>query len=203
MGFFDELKEAFVDTTRRRTSMYAGLRKLGMDAKKTKYHRPEQDIAGGWETGYGYPLGLIDILEGSIHWVNVRKERVSTGQGGWVTSYYTNYGVPDSRLGPNSPKIWLMAVRKKAFPLFGKVVDLRWKGRDFGSGILSRLSDDISLKYPIMRGHDLIIESQGSAGCWIISTRTGDVPSIELWNCYQAIAQHLLAEWPQDATAKL
>jgi hypothetical protein len=89
----------------------------------------------------------------------------------------------------------IKSVRKKAFPLFGKVVDLHWKGKDSGLGIINRLNGDILIKRPIMKSRDVLIRAHGKHGCWIISTLTNVPPSEELWNCYQAIAQHLLAEW--------
>ena len=47
----------------------------------------------------------------------------------------------------------------------------------------------------IMSSRDVVVRAHGDYRCWIISMETRDVPSRELWNCYQAIAQHLLAEW--------
>jgi len=185
MDFFRNIRETFRDHAR--DDICAGLQRLGIDAQMAPRRGPEERVGG---SGF---LGVIDITEGPIRWVNVRKVTHSGGpEGGGGTDYYTEYGVPDSRLGPNSPKPQIKTVRMKTFPLFGKVVDLHWKGKDFGLEIISRLNSDTSLKDPIMRSRDVTIRAHGDHSCWIISTETRDIPSGDAWNCYQAIAQHLL-----------
>jgi hypothetical protein len=150
--------------------------------------RAEEKTGGG-------SLGLIDIRKGPIRWINVRKVVRHHGR---MFDYFFDYGVPDPRLGPYLQKPRIRSVRTKDFPLVGRVIDLHWKGRDFGVGIISRLNSDFKLKQPIMRGQDVEIRAHGDSRCWIISTETRDPPSQELWNCYQAIAQHFLAEWTRE-----
>ena len=36
--------------------------------------------------------------------------------------------------------------RKKSFPLFGKIIDTTWKGKDQGTGLISLLSNDAVIK---------------------------------------------------------
>ena len=85
MGFFDRLEETFRNHTR--DNICAGLRTLGVDAQMEMSRRAaEEAIRIGW------CVGVIDISEGPIRWVN-------------VCSYYTDYGVPDLRLGPDSPRL--------------------------------------------------------------------------------------------------
>lgn len=178
--------ETFRDKTR--DNICAALQRMGIDAQMVKRGRYEE----GTRTG---SLGLIDILEGPIRWVNVR--RVSHGQ--YRTDYYTDYGVPDARLGHSSPKLRIHSVRVRSFPLFGRVIDLRWEGTDFHREIISRLSMEYSIKSPIMKSGDVTIEIHGIRKCWTISTMTSRAPSKELWDCYQTIAQHLLSAWlPAD-----
>jgi len=184
MGFFGKLKEGMLAD--RRGDICAGLQSLGVDAQLAAGGRTEEKIGCP-----GDSLGIIDIPEGSIRWINIW---------GMVTAnnliiHYTDYGVPDLRLESNSPGLKICSVRVKTFPLIGKVVDLHWKGKDFGMGIIGRLNSDISIKHPIMRSRNVEISAHGDHRCWIMSTRTDKVVSEELWNCYQAIARHLLAEW--------
>lgn len=201
MGFFDQIRGIALDKTR--DNICAGLQSLGIDAQMAERGRREEKIGGKGS------LGLIDIPEGPISWINVRKETQHGGQGGRYTydegpfndggsytDYYIEYGVPDRRLSPGHPEYRIISVRIKTPPLFDQVSDLHWKGEDFGLGIIDRLDSDISLKQPIMKSHDVIIRAHGDHMCWIISTTASEVPSGELWNCYQAIARHLLAEWP-------
>ena len=186
--FFFEVKETFRDSTR--DDICAGLQRLGIDARLAERGRVEEKFGGKSSPG------LIEIPEGPIRWVNVRKE---TRQD-LPDVYYTDYGVPDPRLEPNFSKtVRIKSVRKKNFPLLGEVVDLRWEllweGEDFGLAVINRLNSDFRLKEPIMKSRDVTIDTHGDHSCWIISTKTRDPPSEELWDCYQKIAQHLLAEW--------
>ena len=203
MGFFDKVTEPFRD--KKRDDMCARLRSLGIDAQMAERNRTEEKISGSGKRSLGLPgmrsLGLIDIAEGPIRWVNVlpsvRKSPLSP------TEYYTDYGVPDPRLGPrvgrNIPSLKIKSVCKTSGPVFGQVIDLQWEGRDFGLGIVGRLNSDISIKRPIMKSGDVTIRAYST--CWIMTmVCTQPLPeeplSKELWNCYQAIAWHLLADWP-------
>jgi len=194
-GFFGRLKEKLRDKTR--DELCARLCAMGIDARLAERGQVEEKFGGKGS------LGLIEIPERSIRWVNVRKVTTSSGGGpyggGSTTYYYTEYGVPDARLGPDSPGTRIKTIRVKSFPVFGKVIDLRWEGGDYGTGVIDRLNSDHQLKEPIMKSHGVTITAISDYSCWIISTETetetGDTPSRELWNCYEAIAQHLLAEW--------
>ena len=193
MGFFGKVREAFRDKEQDKiTSFYTGLQSLGISAQILPRGRPEESIRQGSK-------GLVDIPEGPIRWINLRRVTSHSGSG-LVTGYFIDYGVPDLRLGPNSPKLIIKSVRIKNIPLLGEIVDLRWKGKDEGLGIIGRLNSDTSLKRPIMISHDVYIQGYGTHRCWIISMPSDwstrwDVPSRDLWNCYQGIARHLLAEW--------
>jgi len=183
--FLFEIREVFRNDTRDR--ICAGLRMLEIDARMAMRGQIEEEIGGKGS------LGIIHVLDEPIRWINVRKE--TSGGEHSTTYYYTEYGVPDSRLGPDSPEAQIETVRVKSFPLFGKVVDLRWEGRDSDLRIIGRLNSDDQLKQPIMESRDVTITAISDYSCWIMSTQTREVPSGELWNCYQVIAQHLLAEW--------
>jgi len=188
MGFFGKLRETFRDHTK--DDICAGLQALGIDAQMAARGRPEENIETGF---YTQSLGMIDIAEGPIRWINVRK-RQPRGPDASV-AYHTDYGVPDSRLGPDLPRPRIESVRIKTSPLVGQVMDLRWRGEDFGLGIISRLNSDVSIKGPIMRSRDVTIQAYGDHKCWTISSETREPQSGELWSCYHVIARHLLAEW--------
>jgi len=196
MGLFGKIRETFRDPTR--NNICADLQTLGIDAQLAERGRDEEGI----DCDAFNSVGVIDIREGPIRWVNV--VRRFSGAPTFPT-YQIKYGVPDPRLGPDSPEPQIKSVRKKDTPLVGNVVDLHWKGNDFGLGIISRLNNDVSLKHPIMESHDVTISTYvrhgifreyPEASTWIITTELSEIPSEELWNCYQTIAKHLLAEWP-------
>ena len=167
-----------------RDGLFAGLQALGMLAQMSDRCRPEEHITSSWDTE---SLGVIDLL-GSvpIRWGNVKKKL------GWYFSdydVYYEYGVPDFNMRPTYPSVHIKSIRAKT--LIGKVIGLRWEGRDFGLGILSRLTDDVSLAQPIIDSPDLEIRAYPEHGCYLLTTRWSR-PSNRLWNCYQTIAGHLL-----------
>jgi hypothetical protein len=63
MGFFDEVREPFLD--KKRDDICARLCNLGIDAQMAEPNRDEEKIGGKGS------LGIIDIREGPIRWVNV------------------------------------------------------------------------------------------------------------------------------------
>jgi tetratricopeptide (TPR) repeat protein len=204
MGFLDKVKELFQDKDEMRNNVCAHLQKLGIDAEMAERGRAEEVINSRSDREL---LGMIDIPEGPIRWVNVRKwHKWPTGSMGSrnVSDYFLNYGVPDARLGleANAPKARMKAVRRREVPVFGEVVDVHWKGKDCGLGIIDRLNNDVLLKDSIISGPDVEISAHGRYNCWIMATSvgtTGDPPTRELWDCYQRIAQHLLGEEPTPA----
>ena len=178
MGFFAKVREFFRDKTR--DLLCANLQSMGIKAQMAEWVRTEENIECGV---YSVSLGMIDILEGPIRWVNVIKR--TTGQ---TSDYYIKYGVPDSRLRSNSQKIEIKSTVKRG--------DLQWKGKDAGFGIIDRLNSDLLLKNPIKYAKVQVkIHAYATPGCWIISTDPFKYPSEELWSCHQSVAQHLLAEW--------
>jgi hypothetical protein len=109
--------------------------------------------------------------------------------------------VPDGRLVPLSRELEIKLVRKKTAPIFGQIVDSRWRGRPSGLGIVDRLNNDLSITPVLMNVKQIRIHTDDYRGviygnwyrCWVIETRTRKPPSMELWNCYQKIARYLLA----------
>lgn len=196
MGFFDRVKEALRDKTSDhiRGHICAGLQKIGVDAQMAKQGYLRRDMVRYFG---GRSLGVVEIRQGPINWVHVA-QFTENRQAGNIYWYYTDYGVPDTRLGPNSPEPRIKSVRIKSFPLIGNVIDLRWKGKDFGLGIIERLNNDVVIKQPIMRSPGVVLRALRDHNCWLIAVKACDPPSPELWNCYQAIARHLLAEWTRS-----
>ena len=166
------------DTTR--DKLCAGLRAMGVGAWMAERGRPEE------KTGKG-SLGVIDIGQGPIRWVNVREVGDSEN-----TAYMTEYGVPDQR---HLPQLQIRSVRVKTFPVFGRVIDVRWKGNDLGLGIAQRLSNDESIRGAIMGTRDEVtVQACSYLGCWLIVRDTEAAPSQEQLGCYQAIAENLLVQ---------
>jgi hypothetical protein len=159
-----------------REDLFQGLRAIGVSAVLAPRGRPEE---GSGQNS----IGLIDIYQSSIHWVNVRK---------WYnegTYFATDYGVQDSR---TLPRIKMRSVRVRSFPILGTVIDVRWQGDDKGTGAAVRLAADLSLKAAIMFGAaEITVRTSPEFGCWLIPHPTKDAPPPELWRCYELAARRL------------
>ncbi len=156
----------------------ARLRAMGIDA---------QMLQGGLQF-----VSLIGITGGPIQRIRIRKE---VQGGGDYDMYYADYVVSDFRLFQRAYRFTISTVRVRIFPVFGRVVDLRWKGSDCGTGIIDQLQGDMLIRQAIMKSGDITIHVHSGDGEWKITpTRDCDfLSSEEQWNCYQAIARHLLA----------
>lgn len=175
-----------------RTELCRALRELGINAQlEIKGWVAEANI------GMGKSIGVIDILEGPIRWVNQKR---SFSQGFLFSCEgppnYIQFGIPDPRLRPVASDMQIQIESERSFKLVGNIVDLGWKGKGSALRVIDRMSRDISLKQLIIESCVLpiYINAYGNYRCWIIETRYS-TPTKENWSCYQAIARHLLAEW--------
>ena len=163
------------------------LQSFGVNARMADRGRPEE------KTGKGFSLGIIAIADGPIPWVNVREVTMARPDGE-VTTSYTDYGVKVAYRPPNAT---ITSVRRKTFPFLGRVIDAEWRagGSERGSAlvadVLRRLREDARVREAIMATRDVKITEHPSF--WIISTETDKAPTRQAWDCYQAIAQHLIA----------
>ena len=191
--FRQALREKFRSHTR--DEMCAALQAIGVQAQMLERGRPEEKITRGRRKS----LGIIDIQDELIRWVDVKKGFTHDYEDGRDTYWDIEYGVPDSRLIACCHKVKIKTVRLKTIPVFGKVVDLKWEGEDLGLGLSERLNFDVLLNKLLMDTHDMEIGSYPEDSCWILTASPSTekqptpAPSVYLWECYQAIARHLLA----------
>lgn len=147
---------------------------------------------------------IIEIADGPIRWINLAE--VEQWEPPPTSTTYAFYGVPDSRISSGlsykrKSGVGISTVRVRAFPLTGRIVDLSWKGKDGGLGIIRRLSRDDSLKVPIIESRDIAIGADPEIRCWFLKTQGWHAPSLVLWRRYQSIAGHLL-ETPIPSSGK-
>ena len=201
MGFFDGYRELFdkIKESRRDKmveEVHEGLRSLGVDGQIAEPVQYGKSVAEGfcWDS-----IGIIRVQKGPIRWVNILKQEIPRpGPGGPLVDYHILYGIPDHKLAPKPPKIEIESIHKKK-GLSSKVVDLHWGGRasffspigKLGSRIVARLNNDVAVRDKLIRSRDVKIRAYDK--CWVISIEAGEPPSQEEWECYQAIAEHLLA----------
>ena len=170
----------------------SGLINLGIDAQLSETRQTQQEIGAGGFFKVDRSLGLINIQDGPIRWINLKEARESPHGEAYRYTYYMDYGVPYDR-GARVPKEWIFSVRVKRFPIFGAVSSIRWKSGGFGREIADRLNADSLLKRPSIMDYDFEITSYPEYQCWILSAKEWRVLSGDQWNAYQALARHLLA----------
>lgn len=164
-------------------------------------------------SGHGPTFSIIEIDEGPVSQISIRWETktklVRDALGNIPDESYNpsdyvpcavEYGIPDQRLKTNIagallPQLRIRLAQVRFLPLLGKITNVRWKGNDFGMGVIAWLNRDISLKKSLVNSPELEINADYYHNCWIMSVKAGTLPSKELWDCYQSVARHLLAGW--------
>ena len=166
-----------------REALCARLTEIGVIAEMSGRGKPEEKIGQGLLSINS--LGLIDITPGPIRWINVRQNL--DGEVG-TNSYktYCDYAVPVSTV-PSNVKIKMAVIRK--FPLVGPIIDRRWKGKDYGLGIIGRLNGDSLMKQRALIG----VEIRGHPRhlCFTVTHENVEVTK-EMWDFYQAITAHII-----------
>ena len=208
---FSKVRERLRDHAR--DKLCARLQALGIPAQMVERVRREEKIT----SSHGSSKGVIDIASGPIRWVNIKKSEGAAPSIGLNTVWRTEYGIPDPNIGVTFPAVHIESALVKHIPLIGEVIDLAWKGDDVVFPVIKRLTGDDSLRqfesdhYALtnevikrLTGDDalrefkydyyeLTIETYPKHGCWMLTVKGAPVPSGMHWNCYQAIADHLLA----------
>ncbi|MFC2010952.1 hypothetical protein ACFLUR_01505 [Chloroflexota bacterium] len=180
------MKELLRDKTRDKLAQ--NLTSLGVNAVLAERGLAEDKIENSW---YQRSLGIIDILEGSIRWINIlKKDRSKNSPPRW----WIVLCMPDERPIPKHKAVDIKTIRKKAFPLFGKIVDVTWKGNDYGTGLTDILSNDeavknLSKKIGNLTVHSYSKEFQG----WTLQVDRRFQPVSQDWATIQTIADYILS----------
>ena len=145
------MKNVFRDKTR--DNLARNLNSLGIRAELAERGRAEEQVENSW---YQRSLGIIDISEGLATWINILKKDGSKNS---PPRWWVIIGIPDERPLSNHKAVDIKTIRKKTFPLFGKVVDVTWKGEDHHTGLAEVLSNDEAVKNLAKRIGNLTIHS--------------------------------------------
>ena len=178
--------EALRDKTR--DELAYNLNSLGVKAEMAERGRPEDKIDNSW---WQRSLGVIDIPEGPVRWINIlKKDRQKNSPARW----WVVFCVPDEKPISNRQKIKIKTVRKKTFPLFGKVVNVTWKGSDYSTGLIDTLSNDETVKdlaknIGNMQIRNYAKEFQG----WVLVVDRRIKLTNQDWSTIQKIANYTLA----------
>ena len=131
-----------------RDKMATSLEAAGIQAEMVDRNlgRPEENIRVGFSAMFGLrlgqsSLGLIDIrTDDPISWINVVRIKRADKHG--PARYRVVFGMPDQNIPMKHKPLKLKTVRKKTFPLCGKVTDVSWRGEANTSLLAKTLSED-------------------------------------------------------------
>jgi len=179
-------KEQFRDKSRNELT-YA-LNSVGIKAEIAERGDVDEKAENSW---YQRSLGIIDIAEGSIRWINILKK-----DGGHRSppKWWVVLGIPDERPISHHQTVKIKTVRKKTFPLFGKVVDVTWKGQDSGTDLVNVLSTDPAIKTLSQRIGNLEIKSHSNEfQGWTLTVDRRFSPTNQDWETLEKVADHILS----------
>ena len=195
------MREALRDKSR--DTMAASLEAAGIQAEMVDrdLRRPEEKIRTFPLFGKS-SLGLIDIRTDSpISWINVVRTKRADKHG--PARYRVVFGIPDQSIPMNHKQLKLKTVRKKTFPLFGKVIGVSWRGEAHTLQLAKTLSEDEEIDRAVADLGDVTIfthpnQFQG----WTIEINKIFSPhppavTIDRWEALKNIADYLLAS-PRD-----
>ena len=106
----------------------------------------------------------------------------------------TTETVPDDSAVSIRKQIKIKTKRKKSFPLFGKVIDVAWAGKDGGTGLAKTICDDTSTKTLATRIGNLEIKSQTEIfQGWTLTVDKQFSPTRQEWETIETTAGYILS----------
>ena len=178
-----------------RDELVVTLNALGVGATMAERGRHEEALKR-----QGDSRGLIDITQGPVKWINVVTRG---GGGGSPLEYWYVFGIPSERGFPAAGKgkaedrrlqakpVELSSVRRRAFPVFGPVQRVDWKGNDGGRGLISALATAPEVEAFCRRQGDLCVRlHHGAFQGWTVEMKRGRL-SHQDWETVDALARFL------------
>ena len=180
------MKDKFRDKTR--DNLNQSLNLIGVTAVLAQRDHERESVENSW---YQRSLGVINVAESSISWINVLKQ---DGGKNNPPRWWIVFGIPDDRSLEIHSSAKIKTIRRKSFPLFGKIKDVTWKGEDDGLGLIDELSLDLEIKALAKRAGNLEIKRQtDSFHGWTLVIDRKFHPSTEDWETIGKIASYLLS----------
>ena len=187
-------RERMRDKTR--DNLTKALTSLGVRASMAERGRTEEAVRKGMFTR---SLGIVDIDDGPIRWVNSIKQDGSQHS---PPRWWTVFCVPDAdrsgapqdlRHVDNRQFVNVKTTREKSFPLFGKVTGVTWDGEDHGAGLLDTLSADPAVTRLARKVGSLQIEGYDKEfHGWTVQVDAALRPKRQDWDALLRIAAYLL-----------
>ena len=171
-----------------RDELAYALNSIGVEAQMVERGRAEEKVEDSW---YQRSLGVIDIHGGPIRWINIlKKDRQKHSPPRW----WVVLGIPVDGSVSTRQHTKIKTIRKKSFPLLGKIVDVIWKGDDASTALVDTLSGDIPTKTLAKRIGNLEIKSQTDRfQGWTLTVDRRFTPTGQDWETIEKIADYILS----------
>ena len=180
------MKEFLRDKTRDKLAQ--NLNSIGVTTVLSERDRVEEKVENSW---YQRSLGIIDIPEGLVKWINILKKDGSRNS---PPRWWVILGIPDERPVPDHKTVDIKTIRKKSFPIFGKVVDVTWKGNDYGTGLSETLSSDDAVESLAKNIGNMTIHSYAKHFLgWTLQIDRRLRMTNQEWSAVQKIADYILS----------
>ena len=179
-----------------RDNLYDNFLRIGLDCELAKRGIPEDKLNNPW---YLRSLGVIKINSDSpIKYVNIiKRDRSKDSPPKW----WNHFAIPLEQMIPESDYLEVKTIRKKTFPIFGKVKTVIWKSVGKGDGFLkgSKLADQFSQEHEINMlafnlGNIKIKSLHGSFVGFSIEIDRKIAININQWNSLTEIAKMCINE---------
>ena len=182
-----DLKERLRDKSRDKLAEH--LKSSGISAEIAPRGRPEENIKGPWWGFFLRSLGIIDVAEGPISSIHVvKKDRGKDSPPQWWYIFLIPSEIPMA----HNQTFKISTVRRKSFPIFGKVLEVHWNGNDWGTGLARALSEDQQIDAFVSKTGDVSIRSHKKEfHGWLIRTKRFDLTSDD-WKALQKVVGRLL-----------
>jgi hypothetical protein len=182
--------DKFRDKTR--DALVHDLAALGIKAKMGERGREEERIRSGFKLLLQRSLGVIDIEDGPVKWINV--VRLKSRDKNAPPVHRVVFGIPNNNLPEKHHSLKLSTVRKKSFPLFGKVVDVDWKGDSDLLPLITEFSNDVTVDQVVKELGNLQVRTHpGRFRGFTVEVDRKFRPTLEHWEAIHKIAEYLQA----------
>ena len=162
------------------------LNAIGVSSVLAERDRPEEKVG---KSRSRRSLGIIDIDGATIYWANIMKEELSKDS---AERWWIHFGVPDKHSIPKEQSVRIKTKRKKSFPAFGKVAEVKWEGQDQGLGLVRGLTANSAISQTAADLGNIEVRSlHDKFHGWVIQFDRKIEPTIDHWEALEELAEIL------------
>ena len=180
------MQEDLQDDTR--DDLMDHLNDIGVVSVAAERDRPEEQVG---KSRSRRSLGVIDIDGATIYWANIMKEELSKDS---YERWWVHFGVPDEHKIPREQSVRIKTKRKKSFPAFGAVAEVKWEGQDQGLGLVKSLKSNSPINQMATDLGNIEVRSlHNKFHGWSIQFDRKIEPTIDHWEALEELAEILIS----------